>query len=229
MNRCDDYINHYKLDAEHFDYFDNPDPTDVAYERLFREFLLGFAGKKARVLDIGSGSGWTSRIPHEQLYHVDLSLRNLGSLKSDSSAQALADAHHLPFKDESLDLVIASEILEHLNTPETASREIWRVLKPGGRAIVSTPYKERLRYTLCIHCNQVTPLNAHLHSFDREMLLSLFPSAKKNVYLFGSKVLANLRVARLFARLPLQIWRVIDYPLLKLIDKAQHVVLVVEK
>ena len=229
MNRCTDYINHYRLDAEEFDYFSNPDPTDSAYERLFREFIAGLAGKKSRVLDIGSGSGWTSVIPHEQLFHVDLSLRNLAALRSDSSAQALADASYLPFKDESLDLVIASEILEHLNTPETASREIWRVLKPGGRAIVSTPYKERLRYTLCIHCNQVTPLNAHLHSFNKEMLVSMFPLANRRVYLFGSKILANLRVASLFRRVPLRIWRAIDYPLLRLIDKAQHLIVVVEK
>ncbi len=229
MNRCDDYINHYRLDAEHFDYFNNPDSTDVAYERLFREFIMRFTGRKERVLDLGSGGGWTAMVPHECLYQIDLSLRNLISLKSETSAQTLSDAHFLPFKDESLDLIIASEILEHLNNPESASREIWRVLKPGGKAIISTPYKERLRYTLCIHCNQVTPLNAHLHSFDRDTLLSFFPYPNRRIYLFGSKVLANLRVAKLFGRLPLVLWRLIDLPLLKLIDRAQHIVVVLEK
>ncbi len=229
MNRCSDYVSHYRVDAERFDYFNNPDPTDVEYEKLFRKFILGLAGKHARVLDMGSGSGWTSSIPHEQLYYVDLSMRNLSALKSGSSAQTLADANYLPFKDESLDLVIASEILEHLNSPEIAAHEIWRVLRPGGKAIVSTPYKERLRYTLCIHCNQVTPLNAHLHSFDKQMLMSMFPSGRKRTYLFGSKVLAIARAARLLGKLPLRIWRMIDYPLIKAIDKAQHVVVVLEK
>jgi len=72
-------------------------------------------------------------------------------------------------------------------------------------------------------------MNAHLHSFDRQALLRFFPSAKKHSYLFGSKVLAILGAARLFSELPLWIWRLIDIVLIKLTDKAQHIVVVVEK
>ncbi|MCL4510427.1 MAG: class I SAM-dependent methyltransferase [Bacteroidetes bacterium] len=229
MNYCTDYITHYKLDAEHFDYFDNPDPAGRAYDNLFRKFILKLAGKPKSVLDIGSGGGWTSTIPHEQILFVDLSLNNLAKLKSDFSAPVMADAHFLPFKNESQEFVIVSEILEHLNSPQAAAKEILRVLKPGGKAIVSTPYKENIRYTLCIHCNQPTPMNAHLHSFDRETLLSFFPSAKTSVYLFGSKVLTVIRAASLFEKLPLWVWRMVNYPLLKLVDKAQHIIIVLEK
>lgn len=232
MNRCANYISHYRLDAEHFDYFDNPDATDRAYEELFRRFICKLAGKHRVVLDIGSGVGWTSQIPHEEIYFVDLSSKNLSALKSPSeadSAPVLADAHYLPFKTESLEFVIASEILEHLNYPQDAAREMWRVLKKGGKAIVSTPYKEKIRYSLCIHCNRVTPMNAHLHSFDRQALLSMFATAKKSSHLFGSKVLSLLRAARVFERLPLWMWRLIDYPLIKLVDKAQHIIVVLEK
>ena len=141
----------------------------------------------------------------------------------------LADACHLPFRTESMNLIIASEIIEHLNSPASAAEEIWRVLEKGGKAIVSTPYKEKIRYALCVHCNQVTPMNAHLHSFDREKLTLLFPTARKRSYLFGSKLLVLFRAPRLFYKLPLLFWKLLDYPLIKLLDKAQHIIIVLEK
>lgn len=230
MIRCSNYTEHYRLDAEQFDYFTNQDPTDAAYETLFRKFIIKLAGKHRTVVDIGSGSGWTTAISHEQIFFVDLSRKNLAALKSESAGAVMADAHHLPFKDQSLELLTASEIIEHLNEPEVAAREIWRVLKPGGKAIVSTPYKEKIRYTLCIHCNQVTPWNAHLHSFDRERLFSYFPEAKRmNAYRFGSKILSLVRAPRIFRYMPLWVWRAFDCSLIRLVDKAQHVVVVIEK
>ncbi len=230
MNHCTDYIDHYRVDAETFDYFNNQDPTDAAYEKIFRKFILTLCGKPGTVVDVGSGSGWTSVIPHEQIVFVDLSQKNLSALKSDKAAGVLADAHRLPFADESLEFVIASEIVEHLNDPVAAAREIWRVLKPGGKAVVSTPYKERIRYTLCIHCNQPTPWNAHLHSFDRDKLLALFPEdARGRSFVFGSKILILSRAPRVLRKFPLWVWRILDRALIAVTDKAQHIVTVIEK
>lgn len=230
MNRCSDYVAHYTTDAEQFDYFVNQDSTDSAYEQLFHKFILRVAGRHSTVVDIGSGGGWTSAIPHDRILFVDLSKKNLSALKSDTSEPVMGDAHRLPFRDGSVEFVIASEIVEHLNDPGAAAGEIWRILKPGGRAVISTPYKEKIRYTLCIHCNNVTPWNSHLHSFDANRLLSLFPDAgRKHAYIFGSKLLTLFRAANFFKALPLWLWRCFDYPLIKTFDKAQHVVAVVEK
>ncbi|WP_104523346.1 class I SAM-dependent methyltransferase [Blastococcus atacamensis] len=49
------------------------------------------------------------------------------------------DLLHLPFPDASVDRVMASEVLEHIPDDATAMREIFRVLKPGGRAVVTVP------------------------------------------------------------------------------------------
>ncbi len=229
MNRCSNYICHYRLDAENFDYFDIQDRAEDAYEILFHKFTAKLAGSQNTIIDIGSGNGWTRIVPHDRIYFVDLSLKNLVSLKSDTSSPVVTDANYLPFKDGSSDFIIASEILEHLNDPALAAREIWRVLKPGGKAIVSTPYKERIKYSLCIHCNKVTPLNAHLHSFDTQGLSSMFPMATIQSYLFGSKVLVMLRIPTLLRRFPLWVWRTLDRIFIRLTDKAQHIVLVLKK
>ncbi|MGY1667903.1 class I SAM-dependent methyltransferase [Geodermatophilus sp. SYSU D00696] len=49
------------------------------------------------------------------------------------------DLLHLPFPDASVDRVIASEVLEHVPDDARAMAEIVRVLKPGGRAVVTVP------------------------------------------------------------------------------------------
>lgn len=56
----------------------------------------------------------------------------------------VADAHVLPFKDESFDLVIAMNAFEHYASPETVTGEIHRVLRPGGRVFIHTAFLQPL-------------------------------------------------------------------------------------
>lgn len=51
-----------------------------------------------------------------------------------------ADAHFLPLQDNSFETVICSELLEHLKCPGDALMEIGRVLKTGGRLLLTTPF-----------------------------------------------------------------------------------------
>lgn len=52
-------------------------------------------------------------------------------------------------KDESFDLILCSEVLEHLSNPEVALKTIYRVLSDGGIAIISTPQKYSLLELMC--------------------------------------------------------------------------------
>lgn len=55
-----------------------------------------------------------------------------------------ADATALPFADASVDLVTALDVLEHLEDDGAAAAEIARVLRPGGRVVVTVPVDQRL-------------------------------------------------------------------------------------
>jgi len=56
---------------------------------------------------------------------------------SDVSHQV--DIQDMPFADESYDLIFASHVLEHVRDDNRALKEIWRVLRPGGVAILPVP------------------------------------------------------------------------------------------
>ena len=71
----------------------------------------------------------------------------------------VAHGERLPFADATFDCAVASEVIEHLPEPERVPDEMWRVVRPGGRVLISTPYRERIRYVLCIH---ILPKPAHI-------------------------------------------------------------------
>jgi len=85
-----------------------------------------YASKGSLVLDLGCG-------PRDQATPMEyLGYRYLGVDYSGKDADLLVDAHALPFKLASFDVVFSYAVLEHLHNPFVALSEIVRVLKPGG-------------------------------------------------------------------------------------------------
>lgn len=78
-------------------------------------------------------------------YHDDLNIHGGGTWHVSS-----ADILKLPFRNNSFDLVICSEVLEHIPDDRAAMAEIIRVLKPGKPLVVSVPryYPERICWAL---------------------------------------------------------------------------------
>ena len=60
------------------------------------------------------------------------------------SVDVFGDGNRLPFRDERFDTVLATEVLEHVRSPATLLREMARVLKPGGRVLLTVPFVQPL-------------------------------------------------------------------------------------
>jgi len=91
------------------------------------------------VLDVGSGkSPYARLIRYTRRVQIEIDARR----RPDVQASALS----LPFREESFDSVLCTEVLEHLSDPQRAVNEIARVLKPGGVALISAPMGWALHY-----------------------------------------------------------------------------------
>lgn len=122
-------------------------PKAAKYFVEFREEILPLLPERAsRVLDLGCGSGETSghlkKINRfEWVCGVEGSAKAaaVASSKLDQVLVGDIESIDIPFPDESFDLILALDILEHLVDPWKVVNKIERLLKPGGLLVVSLP------------------------------------------------------------------------------------------
>lgn len=230
------YVEHYKTDAEKFDYFEERKGATEHDERRVHEYIESKMNPDIKtILDVGCGSAWVAKrflTKNKNVISFDISEINVKKARNFYPAKnhygLVGDSFFLPLKTNSVDCVIASEIIEHVVNPKAFARELFRVVKPGGELIITTPYKEILRYSLCIHCNQKTPVNAHIHSFDEKILSGFFnnsETSKKVWYIFGNKVLIFLRTYVVLKFLPFGLWKAADKIANLLINKPAHILI----
>lgn len=235
-----DYITHYSEDARLFDYFETKTGGTEHDERRVREAIISHLPKKSDwVLDVGCGCGWVASHylkKNSNVVSLDISLTNvqktLELYPSTNHFGVTGDAYSLPFRDASFDCIICSEVLEHSHNPRLIVTELIRCLKSCGRLILTTPYKEVLKYSLCIHCNKPTPHNAHLHSFDEISLKQLFEDDGRitfNFEKFGNRASLHLRTHVIFRYFNYSLWRLIDKFWNLIINKPAHILLEIEK
>jgi len=122
-----------------------------------------------------------------------------------------ANALSLPFPDGCFDVVIASEVLEHIPEDLVAMREIARVLRPGGMVAVTVPrrFPERLCWILSDSYHETA--GGHVRIYRGDVLIArmrssgLAPQAKHHAHALHSPywwLKCALGVAREDARLP---------------------------
>jgi SAM-dependent methyltransferase len=83
--------------------------------------IRAMTGARVTCVDVSDVAVETCRRRGFDAYRVDI---------NDSS---------LPFTDESFDAVYLGEVIEHLTQPDRALRDIWRILRPKGHLVLSTP------------------------------------------------------------------------------------------
>lgn len=117
----------------------------VENTRVTAALRLLEAGSSYRVLDIGCGAGNVlERIQAQERHGIDLSgvmaeraRKRLGK----AATIVQGDAEELPFAAGSFDRVLCSSVLSHVLHPERVLAEAYRVLKPGGRLVVSVSHE----------------------------------------------------------------------------------------
>lgn len=131
-------------------FYSDPKPATMSAQNLVsrRRFALEMLETRvspgSSVLDIGCGTGHLAGELMQRGYAawgVDLSdaMVEYARQHYDPDRFRVGDIEHIPFPDNTFDAVVCLGVMEYLEKDETALREMWRVLKPGGHAVITTP------------------------------------------------------------------------------------------
>ncbi|MGW1057001.1 methyltransferase domain-containing protein [Micromonospora rubida] len=118
------------------------EPFYQEYQQRVRELLHPAPGR--RYLDVGAGRGASAaRLKNDHgvsVGTVDHSLTMAAAMRARGLTQCIAaDAHHLPFLNNSFDGAWADRTLQHLADPHAAIKELIRVVRPAGRVVLADP------------------------------------------------------------------------------------------
>ena len=117
------------------------------WDKFSKEKLIKIFTEKKEIVDIGGGlrvdREKNNRFDPKNLWlkpYIDKANYKILDKIPDHHPDIVADIHNLPFADNSLDAIICIAVLEHVEEPQRAMKEIYRVLKAGGYCFLYVPF-----------------------------------------------------------------------------------------
>jgi SAM-dependent methyltransferase len=183
----------------------------IAYKKAI-DFIKG------KVLEIGCGEGYAipMLIPASMEYiGLDKSNLALKIRQALSSTQSVNEVNkfyfhqqNVPplysFPDNCIDVVLSFQVIEHIKDDDLFLREIKRVLKPGGKVIITTPNRSM----------SLTKNPYHIREYSKEEIKSLFSKHFQEVIIKG--VNGDDKVMRYYHKNKLSVQRIMRLDFLKL-------------
>jgi SAM-dependent methyltransferase len=163
----------YRLNYERIASDDLDSPIVANRFDLMHRDLLAFIGdtRGTSVLDIGSAYGsYLVELPAARRVAVDIALPYLRHLGPESGVvRVCGDAEHLPVHAAAFDVIVISDVLEHLLDPAALVAILAAECRPGARIVVHIPWRESLE-----QYEDVPYEFTHMRSFDEYSFRSLF-------------------------------------------------------
>jgi len=177
-------VKKYYIDVERYDWV-----TDTKYpEKLFhiwRERAIVKSVNRYRrgtaILDVGCGTGLITRhLNSNRVVALDINQWAVKKAKLHTSNKVqfiVADAENLPLASNVFDVVICTDVLEHLPSPDRALKEISRVMNAGAILIGEVPSKNlvwKFRKLLTTTCPSCEPFHHNYSISELKLLLNDF-------------------------------------------------------
>jgi ubiquinone/menaquinone biosynthesis C-methylase UbiE len=164
----------------------------IAYEHLHRYLFAMRWARGQEVLDVAAGAGYGGSLLAKvacRVWELDLdrpALAHARAAYSDANLVFIqADATALPVRPAKMGLVVAFEVLEHVEDQESLVREAARVARSDGMVLISTPNK-------AVYSDARDYRNPfHTHEFYREEFLALLKRHFQHVHLVQQQVRAG--------------------------------------
>lgn len=94
--------------------------------------------KRDRVLDVGGGSRFQKGMKQYEALFAKTRYETM-DVSADYSPDIVGDIHAIPLEEASVDAIICRSVLEHVQDPALAMKELYRILKPGGILFLQVP------------------------------------------------------------------------------------------
>lgn len=192
-------------------YSDFPNPIDKYRFNVAYSYL-----KTGSVLDIGAYFGDFLKIvkkkdKNREIYATDINKYRVSEINHQLNGKiAILDFRNsklLHFKNNSVDNIVCTEVLEHIPDNKLAIKELFRVARK--RIIITVPFNEEIQEHLCIHCYNYTPSYGHLHSYK----LHTFDQYQNSIWTIKKKILLGNTFLNFFSPI------LKNYKILFMIDK----------
>tara|TARA_B100002052_G_scaffold299177_1_gene336002 strand:- start:11078 stop:11854 length:777 start_codon:yes stop_codon:yes gene_type:complete len=185
--------------SRYWDVFGNINPVTPWFSMKSRYWLLKKIkkildtrkGNEIKILDMGSGSGEFINFIAERTeckaFGIDLSDERIAnaSKKYPDVNFSVGSISETDFEESTFDLVISTQTIEHLldDDLEKAFSEINRILKPGGKALITTRFEEDLaiKKKVCPDCLAIFKHSQHLQTFSINSLKEYLRDANLDV------------------------------------------------
>jgi len=133
---------------------------EIFFERVKQELEKG-----KKILNLGCYESYSSNN-----VQIDLTNEGYDCVGVDIMPASYVDVvtnlnHKFPFEDNSYDMVLAMEIIEHVHSPFFFLEECFRVLKPGGKLILTTPHAPSIIQFMQTYEPFYKDLDEHPHLF----------------------------------------------------------------
>ena len=172
-----------------FDHFDLLAPL---YERVIPaaaiDAMLRYLEPEAdsSLLDAGGGTGRVSAFLQKDFASVVLSDISMGMLQEAAAKDGLrptcALTEQLPFADGHFDRVLMVDALHHVADQAQTVRELWRVIKPGGRVVIQEPDIHKFAVKLIAIAEKLALMRSHFLSGEKIAALFPFDNAEIDIH-----------------------------------------------
>jgi dolichol-phosphate mannosyltransferase len=113
-------------------------PLQRYWQRRRHNITVSWTRNAGRILDVGCGSSLIIQSLNNAV-GMDMSQSKMRFLRRYGMPLVRGSAFDLPFRDDSFDCVISSEVIEHIVFDDRLFTEMRRVLRPGGMLVIGTP------------------------------------------------------------------------------------------
>lgn len=149
-----------------------------------------------KILDFGCGTGdilhqVMQLNPNSRYFGIDVSsiaLKKTRRRFPKAKFYQVEDGDKIPLKSSSIDFILILDVIEHIYNTQRTVKEIYRILKPGGKILVTTPYHGFIKNLILISLffeKYFDPAGAHIRYYSKKSLISQLKDVGFSVIKFG--------------------------------------------